>query len=675
MDKIGAWFEAFILSNWQLIGITIGVFMGSCIAEFISFRRNQGKLHQIDRSIQYLTKELQGGNRKIPQPQPGSPTEQHYHWVRRYINGTERNQYFICQGTAGNASRITLLSYPPELTTISRSHLTVVPTVLTALGILGTFWGITQGMQGVEIDANNIAASLDSTLSLLDGMGTAFATSLAGLSCSLLFSLIITASNYQRRRYCYALRDRLGNIAALKPPAQSSQEIYGAVESIPKRLEETLNTVMESVPERLGKAINLDPMQTAAQDMQKVARILAKFSKNLETQLSSEQISQAVGQQIGVVFEDLLATHLKPVFVQIEESQRRLEALNADQRSVLGDLIGNMRTELIEPVATRLDKSAAMTEKASQAVEKLHDELGDLTTSLANSIATLTKTVETIETFQTRTLEQLQRFTQHLESTLTEFQTNTKDVLQETANEIRSGTIEVLKQAEITFQGQSAMLTAIGQEASGLMTSARTELVASLQTIDQRLQAMSEATQAQLEAFRLAYQENLQRFFEQQNNLLEGTLGQQRDGLAAVVERLDRVFQEEYARRMELNQALDDQRKRIAKTLRDVNTLVATSETLYTQNRLDLLQTLGDRLAESDRLLHGITQQNQQMRAEWTQELNQYVQNLAQERGKFFNEADTAMAQVSGKLLDTANLIANLLPQISTRSNGANPDS
>ena len=649
MDEIRTWFEAFILANWQLIAITIGVFMGSCIAEFVSFRRNQGKLHQIDRSLQYLTKALQDGSRKIPKPQPGSQVEPHYNWVRQYIAGTEKNQHFICQVLPGSSSLHMLLSYPPELTTISRSSLTVVPTLLTALGILGTFWGITTGMQGVEINSNNIEASLDSTLSLLDGMGTAFSTSLIGLSCSLLFSLVITASNYRRRRYCYSLRDRLEQVAALKPPTQSSQELYH---------------VVKDLPQRIGETINLDPIQNAAHDLQKAAEVLVQFSHQLETQFNAEQIGQAVGRQVSL--------QLKPVFVQIEESQRRLEELNADQRSVLGGLIGNMRTELIEPVATRLDKSAAMTEKASQAVEHLHNELADLSDRLARSIATLTNTVETIEEFQTRTLEQLQRFTQHLEITLTEFQTNTKDVLQETANEIRSGTIEVLQQAQITFQEQSVMLKTIGQEASGLMTSARTELVASLQDIDQRLQAMSEATQAQLEAFRLAYQENLQRFFEQQNNLLEGTLGQQRDGLAAVVERLDRVFQDEYDRRMELNQALDDQRKRIAKTLRDVSTLVATSETLYTQDRLDLLQALGDRLAESDRLLHGITQQNQQMRAAWTQELNEYVQNLAQERGKFFNEADTAMAQVSGKLLDTANLIADLLPQMSPRSNGPN---
>lgn len=651
MDEIRTWFEAFILANWQLIAITIGVFMGSCIAEFVSFRRNQGKLHQIDLSLQYLTKALQDGNRKIPKPQPGSQVEPYYNWVRQYVAGTEKNQHFICQVLPGSSSLQMLLSYPPELTTISRSSLTVVPTLLTALGILGTFWGITTGMQGVEINSNNIEASLDSTLSLLDGMGTAFSTSLIGLSCSLLFSLVITASNYRRRRYCYSLRDRLEQVAALKPPTQSSRELYN---------------IVKVLPQRIGETINLDPIQNAAYDLQKAAEVLVQFSHQLETQFNAEQIGQAVGRQISL--------QLKPVFVQIEESQRRLEELNADQRSVLGDLIGNMRTELIEPVATRLDASAAMTEQASQAVERLHNELADLADRLARSIATLTNTVKTIEEFQTRTLEQLQRFTQHLEITLTEFQTNTKDVLQETANEIRSGTIEVLQQAQITFQEQSVMLKTIGQEASGLMTSARTELMASLQDIDQRLQAMSEATQAQLEAFRLAYQENLQRFFEEQNNLLEGTLGQQRDGLAAVVERLDRVFQDEYDRRMELNQALDDQRKRIAKTLRDVSTLVATSETLYTQDRLDLLQALGDRLAESDRLLHSITQQNQQMRAAWTQELNEYVQNLAQERGKFFNEADTAMAQVSGKLLDTANLIADLLPQMPPRPNGPNPE-
>ena len=672
MNEIGIWFEKIISPNLPLISFIVVFFLVGCGAEFYSFWRNWGKLKRLDLSIAYLTDALQGGKQQISKPQPESQDEQHYSWVRQHIEGiekiaeTEKNRRYIYQLSVGSSSLPILLSYPIELATISRSNLTVIPTILTALGILGTFWGITTGIQGVEINSSNVEASLDSTLNLLDGMGTAFSTSLMGLSCSLLFSLVITASNYQRRRYCYDLRDRLGKVAALKPPTQSSQELY--------RSSQELYSIVEGLPQRIGETINLDPMQNAAQDMQKAARILARFSQQLETQFNAEKIGQAVGGQIGIVFEDLLATHLRPVFVQIEESQTRLEGLNADQQTVLRDLIGNMRTELIEPVATRLDTSADMTERASQAVERLHIELADLADRLARSIATLTNTVETIETFQNRTLEQLQRFTQHLEITLTEFQTNTKEVLQETAKEIRSGTIDILQQAEITFQKQSDTLAEIGQEASSLMATARIELITSLGSIDQRLQDISEATQKQLEAFRLAYQDNLQDFFTQQNNLLEGTLGQQRNSLAAVVENLNLVFQQEYGRRSELNQGLDDRIKLIAKTIKDVNKLVATSETLYTQDKLDLLQTLADRLAESDRELESIARQNQKMRADWTQELNQYVESLAQERKQFFNDADTAMAQVSGKLLETAKLIADLLSEMPTQTTDGNQE-
>ena len=92
---------------------------------------------------------------------------------------------------------------------------------------------------------------------------------------------------------------------------------------------------------------------------------------------------------------------------------------------------------------------------------------------------------------------------------------------------------------------QSNTLKSVGDEAASLMHDARDSLVSGLQNIDGIIQKTSQIVQQELEQFRLTYQASLQDFFNEQNNLLEGSLGQQREGLAKVVANLQGVFQEE----------------------------------------------------------------------------------------------------------------------------------
>ncbi len=58
-----------------------------------------------------------------------------------------------------------------------------LPSLISTLGVLGTFWGITSGL--LDFDTNNLNASIPL---LLDGLKTAFFTSLAGMLGSLILS-------------------------------------------------------------------------------------------------------------------------------------------------------------------------------------------------------------------------------------------------------------------------------------------------------------------------------------------------------------------------------------------------------------------------------------------------------------------------------------------------------
>ena len=60
---------------------------------------------------------------------------------------------------------------------------------LVGLGLLGTFLGLTLGINNFDTsNANNIQSSIHN---LLDGMGTAFATSLVGMGLSIIYTIIV----------------------------------------------------------------------------------------------------------------------------------------------------------------------------------------------------------------------------------------------------------------------------------------------------------------------------------------------------------------------------------------------------------------------------------------------------------------------------------------------------
>jgi ABC-type transporter Mla subunit MlaD len=64
----------------------------------------------------------------------------------------------------------------------------IVPSLLTSLGILGTFIGLMRGLGG--LDVSDAAKTMESIPQMIGGMTFAFMTSIAGISCSLVFNML-----------------------------------------------------------------------------------------------------------------------------------------------------------------------------------------------------------------------------------------------------------------------------------------------------------------------------------------------------------------------------------------------------------------------------------------------------------------------------------------------------
>ena len=224
--------------------------------------------------------------------------------------------------------------------------------------------------------------------------------------------------------------------------------------------------------------------------------------------------------------------------------------------------------------------------------------------------------------------------------------------------EVQTSTESVLTKTNEAFQNQSNTLLTVGKEASGLMSEAKNNFLGTLNNIDDMLQNTRHTVQQELEQFRLEYQAALQDFFTQQNNLLNDTLGKQREGLAGVVANLQQTFSEEAIQRKEMTLQVNQSLDRIGETVKTVNSL-ASAMGMTSSERLGQLQelarTIGKEAHRVERSYQSMTEQFNNALNTGNEQLNGYLKQANETYSRSIEDADKAAAEVCSKLNETSH--------------------
>jgi len=464
---------------------------------------------------------------------------------------------------------------------------------------LGTFIGVSIGLQGLDLQSTSDFATLQNSItSLLDGLKTAFYTSAVGMFFAVLSILwIIPRASGARKDSRNSLRDRLIKIAVLETPTHFLSRVDNQAS------------------------------QDAARELKQAAQVLSQLDM---------PGAEAIGSHV--------AAALRPAFTNIaKDLAEQRQAIEAQRQELLTHLIGELRTEVVEPVAQRLDISAEMTRDASEAVRELKNELGGISQSLAGS-------VETIQLFQTKTLEELQVFAKSLQQTLHEFQSETKGVLEQVSTDVRSAVDE-------SIEGMKAQRTAFedsAERASQVMDTARDNLHSTLSNIDEMLRNTRLTVQEELEKFRDGYQGSLTTFFDQQNEQLSDLLNQQRQGLTDVVEDLRRVFQNDA---QVMSQHIHDSMENVrstAKTVGDlVNTLGLQDGHQMAQLR-EISKGMGDEVQRLEKSYRNMSQQLENALTIGNERLSEYLKEASEVYVKNLHGFDENSAKVCRSLEEMA---------------------
>lgn len=234
----------------------------------------------------------------------------------------------------------------------------LIPTLLTSLGILGTFMGMVQGLSGLVIDPDRGDAMMQGIAKLLEGMGYAFGTSVAGVSCSLVFNMLNRIAQGSSYRAIDDFSDSFTQLAMQRPLDNDVQLICQNQDR-----NHLLGEVTENVSGRMATSIEL----AVGRALHPVAATMDAFLMNA-TQAQIDGMAQVANLFVANMNESLNASFL--------ELGRTLSEVSRQEQLSL------------ERVQATLDATQVIT----QDVGRLHSLSGDIITGFRGYLDELTRT-------------------------------------------------------------------------------------------------------------------------------------------------------------------------------------------------------------------------------------------------------------------------------------------
>lgn len=263
----------------------------------------------------------------------------------------------------------------------------LIPSLLTSLGILGTFIGLMEGLTSVNF--SDAQGTMDSIPLLLTGMRFAFATSVAGITCSLLFNMFYRMSVGRACRALDSFDEAFYELAMPRPLSPEVQLICQKQDE-----EERLARIAEAVGNRVASSLEMavsramDPLtksldtfiQGATQEqVEGVRRIVGQFVSQMNAQLSGQMTT--LGHTMEMVSQGQLQTQKN-----LQNTLNAAQAMAADAQAMqvasaqMAQALQSWAEEL-KNSQTKRTEEAAMLEEQNQ---NLRQELELLTRSLAD---------------------------------------------------------------------------------------------------------------------------------------------------------------------------------------------------------------------------------------------------------------------------------------------------
>ena len=266
----------------------------------------------------------------------------------------------------------------------------LVPSLLTSLGILGTFMGLMEGLS--DLDFSNAAGMMESIPALLSGMRFAFATSVAGIACSLTFNMLYRIVVGRAYKSLDAFADAFYDLIMPRPlnpevqmvcqkrddEANFKQTAQGVGNHVAGALEMALGRAMHPL------ALSVDHFVKGAsqQQVDGIRKIVEQFMQQMNASLDGQMTT--LGQTMRLVNEGQLEAQQN-----VKHTLEVAEALTAEAQRIQEasrDMVLRAK-DANEALDARQEQQAETESQTAQKLEEANAALCVEVEALTASIA------------------------------------------------------------------------------------------------------------------------------------------------------------------------------------------------------------------------------------------------------------------------------------------------
>lgn len=325
--------------------------------------------------------------------------------------------------------------------TVTHSHgnatlAELIPNLLTSLGILGTFMGLSRGLSSLNFaDATQLISGIPD---LLSGMRFAFGTSVAGISCSLVFNMLNRISQGASYR---AIDDFVSSFTqlAMSRPLDNDVQLICQNQDRNHMLQGINETLADRLAENVGLAVTraMDPVAgsmdrfivgATRNQIEGVNRIVSRFLDEMNRSLSGQiqslgaameavsanqtlaarQAEETLRSASGIVKDaetlreitEQLVTRFDGYVAELKETRTRDESFEKRSAELLGrmDQQNQNLTKLMGELTERVDaipdlKSRESTDQALSGIREITNQLNEGVQSISQTLTALSEEV------------------------------------------------------------------------------------------------------------------------------------------------------------------------------------------------------------------------------------------------------------------------------------------
>ena len=382
----------------------------------------------------------------------------------------------------------------------------LIPNLLTSLGILGTFMGLMQGLTGLDMtDASSLMSGIPV---LLDGMRFAFGTSVAGISCSLVFNMLNRIAQGSSYRAIDDFVESFTSLAMQRPLDNDVQIIcqnqdannmlFNATDGLASQVAGSIELAVTRAIQPVAKSMDNFIVSATRQQVEGVAHIVDNFVAGMNESLDKQFLS--LGQTMTDINQNQQMT-----LQRVKASLTAAESITQDAQqlhAVSGEVMRQFEdyVQQLSAASSRDERFQQHSAQLLQQMEAASLKQGEVLTMLQGYQQQLTEAMQRFSQQGTETLASMRTANENSVRAMTgagESMQESSEQLSRSYQNFVTDVVEGLSRALGMFdENMSCVIAALGDKLQGTSGAASVEIVKQLGDMQRLMTSMAESLQA-----------------------------------------------------------------------------------------------------------------------------------------------------------------------------------